>query len=271
MRALRVLREADLVAAEDTRHTRNLLSHFQIKTPLIAYHQHSEAERAESLVRRMAEDGQAIALVTDAGTPGVSDPGVELVAAALAADVAVVPIPGASAVLCALVGSGLPPARFAFEGFLPRTKSSRRAKLSALAASETRTLIFYEAANRTAETLKEMAEAFGPERPVAVGRELTKRFEEFVRGNLGEVVAEFAKREARGEVTLVVGPPSVSLEETDALPVPEEPKDLATALAEALRAGLSERDAVRQVSQELKLSKREVYAAMLALQRQETP
>ena len=267
LRALRVLREADLVAAEDTRHTRNLLSHFQIETPLMAYHQHSEASRTASLVRRMAEDGQAVALVTDAGTPGVSDPGVELVAAALAADVAVVPIPGASAVLCALVGSGLPPARFAFEGFLPRTKSDRRAKLAAFAAAETRTLIFYEAANRTAETLKEMAEAFGPNRPVAVGRELTKRFEEFVRGPVGEVAAEFAKREARGEVTLVVGPPPLT-EEADAPPAPTGGAGtVEEALASALQQGLSERDAVRQVSGELKLSRRDVYAAMLALQK----
>ena len=177
LRALRLLKEADLVAAEDTRHTRMLLSHFGIDTPLLAYHQHSEAGRTDNLVRRMAEEGQTIALVTDAGTPGVSDPGVELVRAALAAKVAVVPIPGASAALCALVGSGLPPARFAFEGFLPRTKSSRRAKLIALAQLETRTLIFYESPQRVAETLSEMAAAFGPERPAAVGRELTKKFE----------------------------------------------------------------------------------------------
>lgn len=268
LRALRVLREADLIAAEDTRHTRNLLAHFQIETPLIAYHQHSEASRTESLIRRMAEEGQSIALVTDAGTPGVSDPGIELVVAALASQLPVVPIPGASAVLCALVGSGLPPARFAFEGFLPRTKAPRRAKLAALAGGETRTLVFYEAANRTAETLKEMAQAFGPERPVAVGRELTKRFEEFVRGSLGEVSAEFAKREARGEITIVVGPPALSSDEADGPPAPEEPKDLPTALAEALRQGLSERDAVRQISQDLKMSRRDVYAAMLALQKE---
>ena len=266
LRALRLLKEADLVAAEDTRHTRMLLTHFGIETPLIAYHQHSEAGRTDNLVRRMAEEGQTIALVTDAGTPGVSDPGVELVRAALAASVPVVPIPGASAALCALVGSGLPPARFAFEGFLPRTKSSRRAKLAALALGETRTLIFYESPQRVAETLAEMAAAFGPERPAAVGRELTKKFEEFVRGTLAEVSAHFAAHAARGEITVVVqglGGDSDG-DEPPADTAPAEPLSVPDALAAALASGLSERDAVRQVSTDLKLSRRDVYAAMLA-------
>ena len=266
LRALRILKEADLVAAEDTRHTRNLLSHFEIETPLIAYHQHSEAGRTENLVRRLAEEGQNIALVTDAGTPSVSDPGVELVRAALAAGVLVVPIPGASAVLCALVGSGLPPARFAFEGFLPRTKSSRRNKLVALARSETRTLVFYESPQRIAETLKEMAAAFGPDRPAAVGRELTKKFEEFVRGTLAEVAAHFEATAARGEITVVVqglaGDSDSDDEESTAVP---EPLALPDALRAALASGLSERDAVRQVSTDQKLSRRDVYTAMLEL------
>ena len=212
---------------------------------------------------KMADDGKTIALVTDAGTPGVSDPGVELVQAALAAQVAVVPVPGASAVLCALVGSGLPLARFAFEGFLPRTKSSRRAKLAVLAQTETRTLIFYESPQRIAETLTEMAAAFGPERPAAVGRELTKKFEEFVRGTLAEVAAHFAAHAARGEITVVVqGLGSDDEAATEA--VPAEPLSVPDALAAALASGLSERDAVRQVSADLKLSRRDVYAAMLA-------
>lgn len=265
LRALRLLKEADLVAAEDTRHTRMLLSHFGIGTPLVAYHQHSEAGRTDNLVRQMAEDGKTIALVTDAGTPGVSDPGVELVRAALAASVTVIPIPGASAVLCALVGSGLPPARFAFEGFLPRTKGPRRAKLAALARTETRTLIFYESPQRIAETLSEMAAAFGPERPAAVGRELTKKFEEFVRGTLAEISAHFAAHAARGEITVVVQ--GLGGDSDDDIPleaVPAEPLSVPEALQAALASGLSERDAVRQVSTELKVSRRDVYAAMLA-------
>ncbi|MGI4787397.1 MAG: 16S rRNA (cytidine(1402)-2'-O)-methyltransferase [Janthinobacterium lividum] len=265
LRALRLLKESDLVAAEDTRHTRMLLSHFDIDTPLIAYHQHSEAGRTDNLVRQMAEEGRTIALVTDAGTPGVSDPGVELVRAALAAKVTVIPIPGASAVLCALVGSGLPPARFAFEGFLPRTKSSRRAKLTALARTETRTLIFYESPQRIAETLREMAEAFSPTRPAAVGRELTKKFEEFVRGTLAEVAAHFEAHAARGEITVIVqGLAGDSDDDVIADEVPPEPLTVPEALQAALASGLSERDAVRQVSADLKLSRRDVYAEMLA-------
>ncbi len=269
LRALRLLREADLVAAEDTRHTRALLSHFEIGTPLVAYHQHSEAGRTDNLVRRLTE-GQTIALVTDAGTPGVSDPGVELVRAALAAQIPVVPIPGASAALCALVGSGLPPARFAFEGFLPRTKGPRRAKLAALARGETRTLIFYESPQRIEATLREMANAFGPARPAAVGRELTKKFEEFVRGTLEEVAAHFAAHAARGEITVVVQGLAGDSDDEDAAEgtagMPEaEPVDVPAALRAALDAGQSERDAVRSVSADRKLSRREVYAAMLAL------
>lgn len=266
LRALRILREADLVAAEDTRHTLKLLSHFQITTPLIAYHQHSDAGRTENLIRRLAEEGQSVALVTDAGTPGVSDPGVELVRAALAVGVGVIPVPGASAALCALVGSGLPPARFAFEGFLPRTKSSRRDKLAALARAETRTLIFYEAPNRTPETLKEMAQAFGPARPAAVGRELTKKHEEFVRGPLGEVAAHFTANPPRGEITIVVSGLAAT-EADEASLEAEEPEDVGAALTALLASGLSERDAVRQVSAERRLSRREVYAAMLEIKK----
>ena len=267
LRALRILKEADLVAAEDTRHTRKLLSHFEIGTPLIAYHQHSDAGRAENLVRRLADEGQSIALVTDAGTPGISDPGVELVRAAIESGVPVVPLPGASAALCALVGSGLPPARFAFEGFLPRTRSSRREKLRTLAQAETRTLLFYEAPNRTADTLAEMAQAFGPDRPVAVGRELTKKHEEFVRGTLGEVAAHFVASPPRGEITIVIaGPPEApTAPELGAAEAPAEPDDVPTLLRAALASGLSERDAVRHVSTEHHLSRRDVYAEMLAL------
>ncbi len=265
LRALRLLREADVVAAEDTRHTRGLLSHFEIATPLIAYHQHSEAGRTENLIRRLAEEGQTIVLVTDAGTPGVSDPGISWFARLWRRRFPWSPIPGASAALCALVGSGLPTARFAFEGFLPRTKSSRRAKLAALARGETRTLIFYESPQRVAETLREMASAFGPERPAAVGRELTKKFEEFVRGTLGEVAAHFAAHEARGEITIVVQGLAGDSDSEDMLLSAElEPTDLPTALRAALAAGLSERDAVRRVSVELKISRRDVYAEMLA-------
>lgn len=267
LRALRILREADLIAAEDTRHTRKLLSHFEIATPLIAYHQHSELSRTTSLIRRLAEDGQSIALVTDAGTPAVSDPGAELVRAAAAAGVPVVPLPGPSAALCALVGSALPTARFAFEGFLPRTKSPRREKLLALARMESRTLIFYEAANRLVETLADISSAFGSDRQAAVGRELTKKHEEFVRGTLAEIIAHFAVNPPRGEIAIIVAGLTENLEKPPA--DDPSPEDVPTLLRTALAAGLSERDAVRQVSAAQHLSRRDVYAEMLALKKTE--
>lgn len=267
LRALRVLREVDLVAAEDTRHTIKLMSHFEIRTPLVAYHQHSDAVRTANLVARML-DGQSIALVTDAGTPGISDPGAELTAASIEAGIVVVPVPGASAVLTALVSSGLPAARFAFEGFLPRTKSTLRSKLAAL-SSETRTLVFYEAGNRTASTLAEIAEAFGVDRLCCVGRELTKKHEQFLRGRLTDVAEAFKAGEQRGEVTIVVaGLPSTG--DVDVSPEVECAENLLTsALKAALSAGASERDAVKLVSAELKLSKRDVYAVMLSMKGEE--
>lgn len=277
LRALRILKESDLIAAEDTRHTSKLLLHFDIRTSLVAYHQHSDAGKTENLIARMRDAGESIALVTDAGTPGVSDPGFALVTAAIAAGVPIVPIPGASAPICALVASGLPPARFAFEGFLPRTRSSRRAKLAALASTETRTLMFFEAGNRTGETLGEMTQAFGGDRQAVVARELTKKHEEFARGTLADLARKF-KDGARGEVTIVVaGIPSPSEDfATDGAltpmgttmpPVspPTGAEGLQEALKAALAAGETERDAVRRISTERRLSKRDVYAAMIAL------
>jgi 16S rRNA (cytidine1402-2'-O)-methyltransferase len=262
LRALRVLKEVDVIAAEDTRHTLKLLSHYDIHTSLVAYHQHSEAGRTRNLVERLLE-GQSIALVTDAGTPGVSDPGGELVRAAIDAGVAVVPIPGASAALSALAAGGLPTARWVFEGFLPRTKSSRRDKLAELARSETRTMVFYEAGNRTADTLAEMAQAFGLDRPCVVGREITKRHEQFLRGELGTVARDFAAGEQRGEVTILISGRGETAVPTD------EPVSRDAAIVDALRrtiaSGISERDAVRTVSTDLKAPRREVYAAMLGL------
>ncbi len=262
LRALRLLRECAVVAAEDTRHTRKLLSHFEIATPLISCHQHSDAGRIAELLRRL-DEGQSIALVTDAGTPGVSDPGEALIGAALSAHVPVIPIPGASAALCALVAGGLPTARFAFEGFLPRAKSARLEKLRSL-ADETRTLIFYEAPGRTLDTLRDMATAFGPARPAAVGRELTKKHEEFVRGPLSEVVAHFAMNPPRGEITLVIGPREDIAPGAELLEAKPE-LTLEASLALALADGLTERDAVRRVAEERKLNRREVYAAMLGM------
>ena len=172
-RALRVLREANVIAAEDTRHTRKLLSHFSIGTPLISYHEHSDSSVAYSLVRRMKEAGDNVALVTDAGTPAISDPGHDLVAACVEAGVRVVPIPGPAAPIAALIASGLPTARFVFEGFLPRTRSTRLERIKALLA-QPRTLVFFELSPRLVATLSEMAKILGPERRACVAREITK-------------------------------------------------------------------------------------------------
>jgi 16S rRNA (cytidine1402-2'-O)-methyltransferase len=202
LRALRVLKEADLIAAEDTRHTKKLLAHYHIATPLTSYYDEVEGEKASVLAKQL-EGGKNIALVSDAGTPTLSDPGFRLVQAALRAGAGVVPIPGPSALAAVLSASGLPTDRFAFEGFLPSKRRERREKLQALAA-EARTLVFYEAPHRIKETLSDMLELFG-DREAVVGREVTKLHEEFVRGPLSEALAALEQKEPRGEITLVVG------------------------------------------------------------------
>lgn len=203
LRALRILKEVDFVAAEDTRQTRKLLSHFSIGTRLIAYHEHSGEAATSAIVRKLADDGQSVALVTDAGTPGISDPGIDLVRAAIEAGVSVTPLPGPATPIAALIASGLPTARFLFEGFLPRTRGPRYERLEAL-APQPRTLIFFESPPRLTGTLEEMIKFFGPDRPACVARELTKIHEEYRRGTLAEVFAHFTAQPPRGECCIVV-------------------------------------------------------------------
>jgi len=204
-RAVRVLREVDLVAAEDTRHTRALLSHFGVSTALMALHDHNERRVLEGLLGRLAQ-GDSVALVSDAGTPLISDPGFPLVRAARERGVRVCPVPGPSALLCALSAAGLPTDRFVFEGFLPRTADKRRARLEELAA-ESRTLVFYESSHRVLATLRDLAGQFGPGRPAVLARELTKLHETLVLASLGELEAlvETDEDQRRGEIVLVVG------------------------------------------------------------------
>lgn len=203
-RARETLAGVDLIAAEDTRHTGQLLAQLGIRTPLLALHEHNEAARAEELIARLRQ-GARIALVSDAGTPLISDPGFRLVAMAAAAGVAVVPIPGACAAVAALSVAGLPTDRFVFEGFLPARAGARRTRLSALAA-EARTLVFYEAPHRISETLADLAVAFGAGRDAVLARELTKLHETVYRGSLGELAERAAadSNMARGEAVLVV-------------------------------------------------------------------
>jgi 16S rRNA (cytidine1402-2'-O)-methyltransferase len=249
LRALRVLREADLIACEDTRQTRKLLNHFSIPRPMVSYHEHNEAERAAELVARLAE-GANVALVSDAGTPLVSDPGYRLVTAAIAADIAVVPVPGPSAAIGALAAAGLPTDCFRFCGFLP-PKSAQRRKIFEQLKHETCTLIFYEAPRRILDALDDVAAVMGA-RAVAIARELTKIHEEFLRGTAAEVRAKLASRPAiKGEITLLIGKASEPAVDSD------------TPIEDAVRAleqqGISRMDAIKQVAKARGISKRECY------------
>ena len=200
-RAVRVLKEVDLIAAEDTRHSQVLLNHYGIRTPVTSYHEHNERSKARELVERLRQ-GSSVALLSDAGTPMISDPGYRLMVEAIAAGVQVIPLPGPSALTAALTAAGLPTDRFAFEGFLPAKKSERRSTLEVL-REDTRTLIFYETPHRLKETLADMADIFG-DRDVAIGREISKVHEEFLRGAMREIIAKLEQQNVRGEITLIV-------------------------------------------------------------------
>ncbi len=201
LRALAVLKSVDLVACEDTRHTRRLLDHFGIRKPTVSYHEHNEQARAEELVQRLLE-GKSVAIVSDAGTPGISDPAYRIVLAAIERGIAVVPIPGAVALVAGLVASGLPTDSFLFAGFLPPKKMARRARLEELKAQRA-TLVLYEAPHRIRETLADALEVLG-DRQASLARELTKLHEQFIRGKLSELVAHFETNQPRGEMTLVI-------------------------------------------------------------------
>ena len=247
LRALRVLRECDLIACEDTRQTRKLLDHYGISKPVTSYHDHNEAGRAAELIERLGRE--TIALVSDAGTPLISDPGYRLVAAAIAAGIAVVPIPGPSAVTSALAAAGLGTDSFRFCGFLP-PKSSQRQKLLEELKREDCTLVFYEAPHRILETLDDIA-AVMRVRPVVVARELTKLHEEFLRGTAAEVRATLAARPSvKGEITLLIG--KAEQAEADDTPIEE-------AIRQLEASGTPRMDAIKSVAKARGLSKREVY------------
>lgn len=248
LRALRVFKEADIVACEDTRQTRKLLDHFGIATKAVSYHEHNEASRAGELVDRL-RGGECIALVTDAGTPLVSDPGYRLVRAAVDAGLPVVPIPGASAALGALAAAGLATDEFRFCGFLPPKSGQRRKTLEAL-VSETCTLVFYEAPHRILDALSDVEAVMGS-RPVVVARELTKLHEEFLRGTAAEIRSQLAARASvKGEITLLIG-------KGEAIVTDETPLSESVAALEA--QGVPRMDAIKQIARERGLSKRDVY------------
>jgi 16S rRNA (cytidine1402-2'-O)-methyltransferase len=250
-RAVRLLREVRVIACEDTRQTRKLLDHYGIKTPAISYHEHNESERSRDLVERLLA-GEDIALVSDAGTPLVSDPGYRVVKAAIDAGISIVPVPGPSALLAGLAASGLPTDAFRFGGFLP-VKSGQRRRLMEQIAGERATLVFYEAPHRIFETLEDIQATLG-ERQVVVARELTKVHEEWIRGTPLEVAASLRERPSvKGEITLLIDRARVP--PPDDTPLPE-------AVEAAMRDGLSRMDAIKQVARRRGLSKREVYGCV---------
>jgi len=255
LRALRVLKEVDLIACEDTRHTRRLLAHFGISKPTISYHEHNEPKRAAELAERL-ERGESIALVTDAGTPGISDPAYRIVLAAIERGVTVTPVPGATAIIAGLVASGLPTDAFLFAGFLPHKKHARRALLEKL-KPERATLVFYEAPHRIRESLLDVREILG-DRRAAVARELTKLHEQFIRGAVSEIMAHFEANEARGEMTLVIaGSREDNLTAVESISISEQVERLAR------DQGLSRGDAIKQAARLRGLSKREAYQLLL--------
>jgi 16S rRNA (cytidine1402-2'-O)-methyltransferase len=257
LRALRVLKEVHLIACEDTRQTQKLLNHYAIATRTTSYHEHNEMTKSAELVKEMQE-GASVALVTDAGMPGISDPGYRLIALAIRHHVPVVPIPGASAFLAALVASGLPTDSFRFSGFLPAKRGERRAVLEAVKSSP-RTQVFYEAPHRIVEALTDVVEILGPDRHVVVAREVTKLHEEFLRGRAGEVLENLKAREAvKGEITLLIG--KASEEEarvaTDAFVRLSVRERVAQIMAEEK---VDEKAALKKVAKERGVSKSEAY------------
>ncbi len=258
LRALGVLRAADVIACEDTRVTSRLLAIHDISAPLLAYHDHNAASAGPRLIERL-KNGEIVALVSDAGTPLISDPGFRLVAAAILAEINVVPIPGASALLAGLMVAGLPTDRFLFAGFPPPRPAARRRMLEELAGVGA-SLVLLESPHRLAASLADMADVLGP-RPAAIGRELTKRFEEVIRGDLASLAAHFAEGQpARGEIVVVVGPPEAAPAAGD----DAVDAALATALGE-----LSPKSAARIVADLSGRPRREVYARALQLAKRE--
>jgi 16S rRNA (cytidine1402-2'-O)-methyltransferase len=262
LRALEVLRGVDRIACEDTRQTQKLLNHFQISTPTVSCHQHNERQRAAELIDAI-QAGGSVAVVSDAGTPGISDPGSVLVAEAIAAGVPVIPIPGPNAAVSAVIASGLPTAEFHFLGFLPERAGARRTRLEELAATERqsrslRTLIFYEAPHRILDTLTDLEAAWGAETRVALARELTKVHEEFLRGTVADVQRALAAREQiRGEIVLLVeAPPPAAPQGGSAAAQESVGARLARIQAET---GADEKEALKRLARELGRSKSEVY------------
>jgi 16S rRNA (cytidine1402-2'-O)-methyltransferase len=256
-RAVRILQSVDMIAAEDTRHTGKLLQHFQIKTPQMSYHEHNRNSRIPEILEFL-KYGKAIALVSDAGMPGISDPGYELIKACVDAEIDVVPIPSATAAITALSASGLPTNRFIFDGFLPAKSQQRREYLQSL-LTEIRTLVFYESPHRLRETLKDLGDIFGGDRQIVIARELTKLYEEFWRGTIAEAIAHYQQKEPQGEYTLLVA----GIE-------PSKPQiteaELKAELLAMMKQGASRSQASRQLAKEISISRNKLYQLALTIE-----
>ena len=261
LRALRILKEADLIACEDTRQTMKLLTHYGVHKQLESYHEHNEMTRAPELVIEL-EQGARIALVSDAGTPVISDPGHRLVTMCLRHGIPVVPVPGPSALVAALAASGLATDEFVFLAFLPARPGERRKAMRALAGGA-RTLVLYEAPHRIVDTLEDALEILG-DRPSVLAREVTKLHEEFLRGHLTELLERLAKKPPRGEITLIIGPPDGRGVSADASPPAQTKEPLAKRVDEImLEKGVDRKAALKQAARERGLTKREAYREML--------
>lgn len=259
LRALRVLKEVNLIAAEDMRQTLKLLNHFEIKNSLVSYHEHNKIDKGHQLVRQLL-DGKEIALVSDAGSPGISDPGEELVRLAVEQGIAVTMIPGPAAVIAGLVLSGLPSGRFSFEGFLHMNKKVRSERLRSI-KNDTRTLVFYEAPHKLNHTLKDLKAAFGNRR-IALARELTKKFEEIVRCTLDEAIEKYEKETPKGEFVLILdGADEKLLEEAKMSSWNEI--SLVEHVKRYTDTGLDRKDALKKVAEDRGVSKRDVYNSLI--------
>jgi 16S rRNA (cytidine1402-2'-O)-methyltransferase len=257
LRALRILRETDLIAAEDTRRTRKLLTHYDIHTPLVSYHEHNKQRLTPKLVEKL-KNGKVVALVSDAGMPGISDPGHDLITRALEEEIPLSIVPGPSSITAALILSGLSTKSFQFAGFLPRKQGERSRRLRELLEGESTSIVF-ESPNRLAALL-DLVASIAPERRIAVARELTKKFEEVVRTSASEAAAHFAEKTPRGEFVVVLEG-AAGTAKTTPLPVPRDAADLVKDLMQ--NKALSKKDAMRKAAQQLNISRREVYRLVL--------
>ena len=255
-RLIHTLETVDLIAAEDTRNTLKLLNHFQIETPLVSYYEHNKAAKGPLLAEKLKE-GMNIALVSDAGMPGISDPGADLLLLCITENIPVTTVPGPTAMVSGLVLSGMDTRRFVFEGFLPREKKERKAVLETL-EKEHRTMIFYEAPHRLQETLEILGKTLGMDRKISTARELTKKFEEVKRGTIASLLAEYEKDAPKGEFVLIVE--GYSLQQQKLAAAEDWEKiPLAEHMNRYLEAGMSQKDAMKQVAKDRNVAKREIY------------